>query len=217
MITRLNKDIRAQIVSNAVAASPVPAAKKAIAKRSAEFSEHVRLDSIGGQKVDEALKAIQKEIKMLVERRGIPENLRPDVRFTSSSYVCANFGGEDRTLYLNGSMTRSNRGHSSQIIGINETIGQKFGRSDRVSYPADHHFTKEFREIFDEGVRVTELEENIRRQVAATVASFNTVKKLIEHWPEAAAIIPKSEEVQSKPTALSVQISGLNDLIGLPK
>ena len=203
MITRLNKDIRAQIVANAVEASSVPAAKKAISKRSAEFSEHVRLDSIGGVGVDEALKAIQKEISVLVERRGIPLHLRPDVRFTSSSYVCANFGGEDRTLYLNGSVNRSNRGHSSQIIGGNATIGQKFGRSDRVSYPADHHFTKEYQAIRDEGIRVTELEENIRRQVAATVGSFNTVKKLIEHWPEAAA--------------LSVQISGLNDLIGLPK
>lgn len=217
MITRLNKDIRAQIVANAVEASPVPAAKKAISKRSAEFSEHVRLDSIGGAGVDGSLKAIQKEISVLVERRGIPMHLRPDVRFSKANYVTASFGGVDWTLYLDGRMRKSNPYSSEHIIDSWGQAGQKFTRNDRSEYDAEHHFTKEFQAIRDEGIRVTELEENIRRQVAATVGSFNTVKKLIEHWPEAAALIPKSTEAQSKPTALSVQISGLNDLIGLPK
>lgn len=217
MITRLNKDIRAQIVANAVEASSVPAAKKAISKRSAEFSERVRLEILGGESVDESLKAIQHEIKMLVVRRGIPEPLRPDVRFAKANYVTASFGGVDRTLYLDGRMRKSNSYSSEHIIDSCEQDGQKFTRNDRSEYDAEHHFTKEYQAIRDEGIRVTELEENIRRQVAATVGSFNTVKKLIEHWPEAAALIPKSTESQSKPTALSVQISGLNDLIGLPK
>lgn len=211
---RLNKELRADIVVNAYEASDIPAAKKALTARSVALSEAVRLAGMAPG-LDDTLKAAEAEIKLILKKRGVPDSQAPSVIFSRSNYVGAYFGAEGYTsLSLNGDMTYSRR----TIVDADYKMdARKFTGSKAVRYDDRHPFTIEYDAIKSDANDLLDREKILRETVAATVAKFNTVEKLIELWPEAKALIPKHVEKANAPMPIAIQVADLNAMIGLPK
>lgn len=211
---RLNKEIRQKIVDNAYKASTIPAAKKALTQRSVELSEAVRLDAIGGKDVDDSLRAAEKEIKLILKKRGIPEEFQLNQIFERKDYSYVELGGESCYLRLNGRVTKN---REWIVSGDSTRDYYSFSNNSIKKYPADHVFTLEYTQIVAEAEKLRDDEAILRGQVAGAANSFNTTEKLLESWPEAAALIPKEVAKASQPMPIAIQVKELNALIGLPK
>lgn len=211
---RLNKEIRQKIVDNAYLASTIPAAKKDLTRRSIELAEAVRLDSIGGKEVDDSLRAAEKEIKLILKKRGIPEEFHPNKIFDRKTYVYVEFGGESFSLDFSGHITKH---REWLVIGDNARDNYRFSNTERTPYPSDHVFVLEYTSIVAEAEKLRDDEKILRAQVAGAVNSFNTTENLLDRWPEAAALIPKEIVKASQPMPIAIQVKELNALIGLPK
>lgn len=213
---RLNKEIRQKIVDNAYKASPIPAAKKELTRRSMELSEKVRIASFGehGDLTDK-IKALEAEFKALVTRRGIPENydIETCLRNRTTSVYCK-LGESYKSLRFDGAI-RDDKVWVGYGYGKNQIVGHLSG--SELHFDADHEYTQEYRSIINDAKELDSKEQTLRNTVAATLESFKTVEKLLEEWPEAQALIPKEVEAASKPMPLALQTDELNKLIGLPK
>lgn len=214
---RLNKEMRSEIVENAYRNSSIPAAKKELTARSMSFSEKVRVDGLETPTLDHDLKAAEKEIKIILKKRGVPDAQTPHTIFTRYCGVYATFGEDDHvSLNLNGWMKKGG-GFKNTIIQGGQLSETKFRGGETVKYDANHPFTQEYRKLREDALQLLEDEKILRNTVQATVDSFNTTEKLLEQWPEAKALIPKHVEKASAPLAIAVQVDTLNKLIGLPK
>lgn len=214
---RLNKEMRSEIVENAYLNSSIPAAKKELTARSMAFSEKVRLDGLDTPTLDHDLKAAEKEIKIILKKRGIPDAQAPHTIFTRHCSVYATFGEDAHvSLNLNGWMKKGGSS-SNTIIQGGQLSEPKFRGGDIVKYDANHPFTQEYRKLREDAIQLVEDEKVLRSTVQATVDSFNTTEKLLEQWPEAKVLIPKTVEKVNAPLAIAIQVDSLNKLIGLPK
>lgn len=210
---RLNKEIRQKMIDKAYELSAIPQARKELTKRSIALSEAVRLDGLGGKNVDNNLRAAEKEIKMLLGKRDIPDGFN-DFSFKRSDYALALFGETNQTLHFHGSL-RIDRENVIQSDSSAEY--RKFATCDRQEYGHDHALTIEYESLVNEAKKLKEDEEILRAKVGGAVFSFSSTEKLIEHWPEAAALIPKHIEKASKPMPIALAVQDLNHIIGLPK
>lgn len=208
---RLNKELREAIVQNALAASSIEVETNALSKRSYELSDRVRLDSLGGVDVEQNMLAVEKEVALLLERRGIPPQLIANKVFDRKISVSADIPGGSVTFDFSGQIYRKH----GYDLPAHQYGGNLKLSGGRMSYDANHPFVLERNEILNAWSDVISKKENILAQARALVDSFNTVEQLIKHWPEAEALIPR--EKTSKPMPLSTNVTSLNDLIGLPK
>lgn len=210
---KLNNSMRDEIVSNAVKAFGFNEKADLIAKRSFELSEKVRLDSLGGPEVEQNMLAVEKEVELLMKKRGIPEDLVIKLAFGRKTSIHAAFPGCKTEFKFNGYMcvkryvndipSYSKSGDSNKLCGTQK------------DYPSNHEFVLEREKIINDWYDLCDQESNIRNQTRAVVDSFTTVEKLLEHWPEAKDLLPI--ERVNKPAPLSTNVVSLNNLIGLPK
>lgn len=215
---RLNKEIRSEIVENAFKASNISNARKALTSRSVALTEKIRVESLGRDNLDVLLNSTLKEIQMLLKKRDIPDCYVSNPIFPKSSYVLAQFGEYQTTLHFDGSMRYSESSQVNTLVrGCVKAVTRLFAGGDRLIFNADHPYTQEWRAIRLEAKELIDKEAFLRNSVAATVGGFNTTERLIEAWPECAALIPKSVEKASKPLAIAVRADTLNALIGLPQ
>lgn len=216
---RLNKEIRQKIVDNAYKASPIPAAKKELTRRSMELSEKVRIASFGehGDLTDK-IKALEAEFKALVTRRGIPEGYKVKTAIRSrESGLYATLGEQEFVFLRFDGGISSRRSNAPYVVSgqiDNKIVGHKQGE---LTFDANHEFTQEYRSICDTSLDLKSQEEVLRNTVIGALSGFNTVEKLLEEWPEAKDLIPKEVEAAAKPMPLALQTDELNKLIGLPK
>lgn len=218
---RLNKEIRSKIVENAFKQSNILSKRRALTVRSVALSEKIRLDSLESPTLDHALKAAEKEIKLILDKRGIPVTQQPRTIFVRSLGVYVQLASEECTFinfngYIN---TRGN--HSSrpcQVKGCSDKMYDSFaGKGDNKSYPAGHEFVQEYRALILEGDQLLQDEKELRATVQAAVDSFHTVEKMIEVWPESKALVPKEIQKAQAPMPIALRTDMLNKLIGLPK
>lgn len=210
---RLGKEIRQQMIDKAYELSSIPQARKELTKRSVALSEAVRLDGLGGKDVDDNLRATEKEIKTLLNKRGIPEGFN-DFAFKRSEYITARFGDANQTLFFRGRLSIDRE----DIIQSDSSVDYRnFSVGDRLEYGRGHVFTIEYESLIAEAKKLKEDEEILRTKVSGAVSSFSSTEKLLEHWPEAAALIPKHMEKASKPMPIALAVQDLNSIIGLPK
>lgn len=214
---RLNKEIRSKIVDNAYLESSIPAAKKELTARSVALSEKIRLASLETPTLDDDLKSAEKEIKLILKKRGIPDTQAPDRLFRRSGSMYVRLGDENVNVYLSGSMEKTSNSRSDTVILGDSSIPYKFTGKVSQNYDANHPFTQEYRKLRDDAIQLQEDEKVLRNTVQATVDSFYTIEKLLEQWPEAKVLIPKDVERASAPMPLALQTDVLNNLIGLPK
>lgn len=208
---RLNKELRQAIVDNALAASSVESETNALSKRSYELSERVRLDSLGGETVEKNMLAVEKEVELLLKRRGIPEHIVSNKIFERKNLVVADIPGGSVHFDFSGLISRKN---AVPLPGHLYTQDRKLA-GGRMSYDASHPYVLERNEIINAWSDVISKRYNIVNQARALVDSFNTVEQLVKYWPEAEALIPR--EKVSKPLPLSTNVADINLLIGLPK
>lgn len=206
-MTRLNKTIREQIVDNAIDKAGVNTRNADLIRRRAELADACRLIAIGG---------VEKEHEILKEFKKLEKSYKtssdfikvPEPKLVEDYEIQVSFGGMVTRLH-----------YSGRIDGQKDTYKSPApycgGLKPNVLLPVDHNLTDEFTSIESEQKVVNDLRETVRVNVQAVVASVNTVKKLIEVWPEGAELIPADcdKPVVNLP---SVDVQQLNAMVGVP-
>lgn len=214
---RLNKETRSQIVENAFKASSIPAARKALTERSIILSEKIRFDSLETPTLDDDLRSAEKEIKLILKKRGIPDAQAPGRLFSRDSSMYAKFASDTySTVCFNGLIRERDYSSSPTLVHRGDSESKFVGKEVK-SYDADHEFTQEWRALRNAGQQLIEDEKVLRNTVQAAVDSFNTVEKLVEHWPEVESLLPKDIAKATAPMPIALRVDVLNTLIGLPK
>lgn len=203
-MTKLNKDMRAAIIANAVEKSPVPARLAAYEKRHDAWVEKCRIESLGGAKeVGRIMRAVAKAEKALAE---IPSVLLNNSALLSTDYeIYLNVAGCAYHAYF----PRTEAGDRARKPCVNGATGKRF------SIEADNPLAVEFFELEQERSAIENIEASIRTQAEAAVSSCTTIKRLLEVWPEAVELIPRHDAVVAAGLP-SVNVQELNTLIGLP-
>jgi hypothetical protein len=202
-MTKLTKEVKEQIIQNAVKKSGLIDEHNKIVQRRAEWANNVRLFAIGG--VDEEKKLIAINEQYLTARESVPNSLKGDLRkpvkTRNETYV--NVAGISFSAYFNGHVEYNNREQVYRISPSNVTL------------LADNQLVAEFHEIHNQQVEYDNKLSNLKNSVAGVIEKITTVKKLLDVWPEAKELLPDNIEKQVV-NLPAVQTADLNKMIGLP-
>lgn len=206
-MTRLNKEMRAQIVQNAVDESGYTARHASLTCRRAKLADDVRLLSIGGinkeRELDDQFKALKNTIGS-VDKAFF--SYLDYVSPVNHPYIKVNFAGCSVQLYFNG-YDYYNRDCKA--------VYKNYARNAQVNIAADSPLNDEFDAIVKDDRELDELKDRITAEVTAVLGSVNTVKQLLNVWPEAVHLLPDARPEPS--TSLAVSVDGLNSMLNLPK
>lgn len=197
-MTRLNKDIRSDIVQNAV--------DKAVSQRKDN------LTTLRKEIANEAYKMATKDVdepKLVKKAKRLIEELSQVLDADVINAIEANTLSQRIRVNYNGQRIDARfDGARLSVTGVSHWFNKGF------PVPANTRLADMCDNFFKEEARIKEISESVRANVRATVESVTTVKKLLELWPEAAELLPETE---SKGAALPVvQRDQLNTMIGLP-
>jgi archaellum component FlaC len=200
----LTKDIKNQIVKNALTKAGIFEKEEQLYKDRADWAEKVRIEAIGGENMDSGINDIISEIKALANK--IPETIRIDeFPIYKASYMEINLAGISVLVFYNGDVnTRfSNRTRVFKITPKNKSV-----------ILADNPLVNEFYELENRYKELQNQREDITNNVEAALSKVRTIKRLLVEWPEAAELLPKSTAKAASVPA--VRREELNSLIGLP-
>ncbi len=204
-MTRLNQEIRRQIVNNAVKIAGIDEEKVTLRTRRAKLAEDVRIEGLGGAENVEKISKTAAKIEKLQNDQCLKKVRRGGFYLGRDFEIGVNLGGMRDVLLFNGA--------TSYASEIDNVIRSPIPGD--VALDAEHALTKEFLAIEALTESVKQREEALRAQLSASVASFKTVEKLLKEWPEAKDLLPaKIEKITNLP---AIQVKDLNALIGLPK
>ncbi|CDG21663.1 conserved protein of unknown function [Xenorhabdus poinarii G6] len=198
----LTKDIKSEIVKNALIKAGIFEKDEQLYKDRANWAEKIRIEAIGGENMEQDIQNVLSEIKTLAAK--IPEAVREnDMPVRDTYYIAINLAGSRVVAYFNGARARfDNRDCIFKITPKGTTL------------LADNPLVNEFYALEK---RYKELEiqrETITHNVEAALLKVRSVKRLLEEWPEAAELLPKSAAKAAPVPA--VRREALNTLIGLP-
>tara|TARA_Y100001938_G_scaffold149998_1_gene239123 strand:- start:4581 stop:5201 length:621 start_codon:yes stop_codon:yes gene_type:complete len=202
-MTRLTKALKEQIIENALVKAGVREREAALKVRHAEFAEACRIFAIGGE--EEAKKVEKQMTKIKKLWLELPSYARGH-SLDSINYGIrvANTGtSEERYWYFGGSKPchRADRKpkYSPPFVNIadNEPLIQEHSAIE-LEKEAVHN-----------------LKQSVEANVSTVLDTVTTVKKLLEVWPEAGELLPKSEAGASMHLP-AIQVTQLNAMIGLP-
>lgn len=220
-MSRLNKTIREKIIDNAVTASTIPAARKALIPRVKALAEKVRIDILGGLEVAQELDKYAEKVKAL-PLGPIKQEWTKDFKFTKRCCVHLVVGSYKMRVGLNGELYNFDRNGvndlegRSYLIYVGEDIYLNFPASNDASYHPESELGAELLEIIDAVKSLKTDEEVLRARVSDVVHSVGSVKKLLEVWPNAKDLLPPSEAKVFHAPAI-IDTKSLDQLIGLPK
>ncbi|MEQ1975020.1 Nmad5 family putative nucleotide modification protein [Xenorhabdus sp. SGI240] len=202
----LTKDIKSEIVKNALTKSGIFEKEEQLFKDRADWAEKVRIEAIGGENMDSGINDIISEIKTLANK--IPESVREDdFPIRESSYIEINLAGITVWAFYNGARERGCQRYSRQRV-------TKITPRNTSVILADNPLVNEFYELEKRYNELENQREDITNNVEAALAKVRTVKRLLTEWPEAAELLPKSTAKAAPVPA--VRREALNELIGLP-
>jgi hypothetical protein len=186
--------MRSQIIANAVEKAGLNARIERNTSERKQWAEDVRLDSVGGPEEDSRLLELQNQMESLIE--SVPKGIRGGVThykiFDTNSNINLNLAGANLRIRVD---------------------SQKPSRLSHV-IAADNPLVQRFYDLEDD-TRLTESErERITVNVRAVIEQANTIKQLLEMWPECVELMPAVEE--RKATLPTVKVADLNALVGLP-
>ena len=204
-MTRINNNIREQILANALVKSGVVERESKLRTRRADLAENCRLHAVGGvegeKKILDVIAKRKELYKSLNLKYGLYSRMSSDV-FKGYDIDVA-FGGMSLRLYFNGERTHSGDDKYKSIVP-----------NSRVLFDAEHELSTEFTEIEKESEIVKSLREQVTVNTNAVLKSVTTIKKLIEVWPESKELIPSKVDtcISNLP---SVDVNQLNTMIGI--
>lgn len=209
-MTRLNKQIKSQILANAVEAAGINEECEHIRMCYRALAEDVRLSVIGGVEGEAKLRQFVKNQNEALACFGdeIAKEVLSNacVKPQKGDHVVCNFGGCQIDLYFNGATDYYESKRYEKEI-------KDFVSWQSVAFPADHTLTHAFNEISKNLKVISDKAGEINVQVEAILNSVDTVKQLLEKWPEAKELIPEQQKPQS--TELVVDNSALNEMLKL--
>ncbi len=189
---RLTNSLKEAIVKAAIKQAGIPQERADLRKLTQQLAEDVRVDRLGGQEGLEAIAAAKLELARLSKK--IPNVAMGG--FAISHYASVSFGGKSTTLYYTDD-------HEDRI-----------NYKGRANYPADHPFSLRFDETVKIGKQIDDKADHVEAVVRGTLRTVNTVKQLLDAWPEAKELLPASK--QPAPQLPAIRREDLNKIIGLP-
>jgi len=126
-------------------------------------------------------------------------SLLPESWFPKGKTVCAHINGQA----YRGELPKS-RPLPYRISGVRD-------HSDRYHYSGKHHVAAEFEAWKKAHDKCNSDEKELRRQTRAVLSGANTVKQLLELWPDGVKYLPA--DVEQPGTDVAVRCDKLNDLI----
>lgn len=192
-MTRLTKEMRSQIIANAVEKAGLNQRREALTAKRAEWAENVRIDSVGGVEKHGELIKLQDQYQALAAR--IPLNLRSEY----SGFIAKR---GSFSLNLAGARLKVNEYEGSKIAPREHTI------------TADNPLVQQFYDLEAEERAIDSEKDRISVNVRAVIEQANTIKQLLDMWPECVELLPAVEE--RKATLPTVKLADLNALVGLP-
>lgn len=192
-MTRITKELREMMVTNAVRKAGIFDRLEKLAEARHEFAESARVDALGGPAAAAAITALQAQQRALAA--SVPE--------------CVRAGGElintSNSIYLN----IAGMAYRASWIGFRPTPYCH-------KLMAGHPLVQLFLDIEAQSKALDAEREQLEAQVRAALGSFTTVNKLLAAWPEAAELLPEYSPAKPKATLPAVPVADLNKLIGLP-
>lgn len=221
-MSRLNKTIREKIIDNAVTASTIPAARKALIPRVKALAEKARIDILGGLEVAQELDKYAAKVKA-IPLGPIDPKWVEDFKFKNRAYAFMVVGGFKMRLGFSGELYHDSYDDFSGIEGRSYLLRSNLG-ANFLPFPCDNskkyhpesELGAELLEIIDEVKSLKTDEEVLRARVSDVVHSVGSVKKLLEVWPNAKDLLPPSEAKVFHAPAI-IDTKSLDQLIGLPK
>lgn len=212
--TRLNKDLRAAIVSRALVTSGCVAESRQLIEDRAAFAEKVRLLVIAQQGYTDA------------DLRGRYDSLRAqhiDERLDGFIYLSVtansrefsvNINGQHRQLFLDGSPKKYMTTHIPCDAEVHE--GGRICPRGRFNI-ANNDLADELNDFDKRAADLEKKIEAVKTTVRAAVDSVNTIGQLLAAWPEAEELLPEEWKKAKAATELAVRPEDLNALCGIPK
>ncbi|UOL47398.1 hypothetical protein vBVpPvVp04M_00004 [Vibrio phage vB_Vp_PvVp04_M] len=206
-MARLNKQVKEQILNNALKKAGVFEREAKLVQSKAKLAESVRLFAVGGKAEECKLVKIEKKIKDLIGTIPKCVDIKGNFRFDENHGIKASFGGRQFILYYSGG---KDEGEDRVFKTLSPCM---YG--DPVKLPVDHELCVKFDEIQLEEKTVKDLKTSITLNVNAMVNSVTTDKKLVEIWPESKELIP-DDAGATKINLPTTNVESLNAMIGIP-
>jgi hypothetical protein len=211
-MTRLTIDIREQIVENAIVKSGLPKRQAALNSKRAKWAERARVKALGGKAKLEKIVKIIDEIDRLTKL--LPESVLDKRLYARiDNYIIAEIGGQRHVVFFNGAKQVS---HGFKRYSDKEEV-LKMTTNGNPKFSTDSKEAKLYFGYIDEQTDIDGAKETLKAQVRAAVNSVNTVKQLLDVWPEAKELIPEQVLKPNPKKGLpSVPVADLNKAVGLP-
>lgn len=214
---RLNASLREAIINNALTKAGIDDENKLLINARAALCARVVYAEL--ERIGETQYSLREKYKMVAAVNNV--FMAAGVYYQSASpggyeSVDVNLCGRRVLMYPNG----ARKGRVKTHITEENTPALKDVYDGGNFYPrgvvtiTDTNLSDEF-DTLEERQRLNdEKAETIRLQVGGVLRSVTTVKKLLDVWPEAKALLPLSVEKEAS-TALTVPVASLNSLCNL--
>lgn len=193
MSTRLTQETRRRIAKKAKQLSPINKQLDDVKQAKFALAEKIRIASLGGK--DKAYDYAEVAAKLMKIREDLPQNLiTHSVGINMSNYITVEYKRNTRT-HLHLATPAVSPTNAFDISGTN------YGDSLIV--------------LFDEEEKLNRQLSAVEGQVYASISGINTLKQLLEAWPEVVELLPEDLK-QPKVRLPALRADNLNNLIGLP-
>lgn len=200
---RLNKEIKQEILNNAIKKSTLINEANALISDRAEIAEKLRRQFVSEEDEKQVIELAEK-LKELGKKTGIDLCV-----YNHESYeIEININGQQHELPFSGFE-----------YGISTNILKKFDRRNVKKVASTHNryvVTNDcgFLENEKKCDRLMESYTSLVTQVNAILSKCNTDGQLLKLWPESSELIPK--DIAKPSTELMVKTDDLNTMLGLP-
>lgn len=193
-MTRMTIALRDKIVRNAITKAGIDKEQAEHDALRAQWENEAWIHACGGPEVVQELEAIR-QLELALAAR-IPGSFGTGLNLVNRSrYMYINVAGCKVKLERENTFFYS---HNPEPILAANYLAQRF-----------HDLETDKRDLDAK-------RKALRAQIRGALEPFNTVKQLLEAWPEAAELLPPAEQPQPKAQLPAVPVADLNALLGLP-
>lgn len=216
---RLNADIRADIIDNALVSSGVVAEERAIIEARSEFCADVVAFELNRQGLTQNKLREQYKQEEAASNSFIYVSVgRRTAHPGGYSYTPVNLCGMSISLYPNGAFEGGVNTHltpeNTPRLKSPEDGGDFYPRAQVTI--ADPAWQKRWLSLDARADAVANKRKELEATLTATLRKYKTVGTLLAAWPEAKDLLPKGV-IRATGTGVALSTETLNAICGLPK